>query len=230
MLLGLARYNEVHQHTRKRDGQPLTRGDVGVGCPMRAATDGNVTQLLDAVHHGEPGAVDALSAAIYDDLRVMARKHLARDFGPGMAGATIQPTILVNDTIMKLIRQRQRFDNAGHFFAIATKVMIRVLMDYHRARKAAKRGGDHDGVRVSLDPDQPQSHATGGVDVEMVERALTKLAALDARKADVVRYRVYWGMTVPQIAQALAVGDATIERDWSFAKAFLGKELAGLQS
>lgn len=194
---------------------------------MRTAANGNVTQLLDAVHGGEPGAVDALSEAIYDDLRVMARKHLAQDFGPGLAGATIQPTVLVNDTIMKLIRQRQRFDNAGHFFAIATKVMIRVLMDYHRARKAAKRGGAIDGVRVSLDPDHPHDPAdSDGADVEAIERALAKLAALDARKADVVRYRVYWGMTVNQIAQALGVGDATIERDWTFSKAYLAKELA----
>ena len=187
-----------------------------------------MTGLLAALHEGQPGAADALTAAIYDDLRVMAHKHLAADFGHDMAGATIQPTVLVNDTIMKLIRQRQRFDSAGHFFAIATKVMIRVLLDYHRARKAAKRQAG--GVRLSLDPEQAAAGPTSVAGVDEVDGVLGKLAALDARKADVVRYRVFWGMNNRQIAEALSVSDATVERDWTFAKAFLARELKAAMS
>jgi hypothetical protein len=111
---------------------------------------GEISELLGKVNAGEPGATDALAEAIHDDLRAMARKHLVRDLGRDMAGATIQPTILANDTLLKLIRQRQKYDNAGHLFAIASRLMMRLLIDYHRERKAAKRGGG--AVRVSLEP------------------------------------------------------------------------------
>lgn len=199
---------------------------------MTPQSDINWAALLADVNAGADGASDRLAAAVYDDLRAMARRHLAKDFGPGMAGVTIQPTVLASDTIMKLIRQRQAYDNAGHLFAIASRLMLRVLLDYHRERKAAKRGGG--AARVSLDPEAAGAGGAGGggggangdVDVEAVNDAIERLAALDARKADVVRYRVLWGLTVPEVAEALDVGRATVERDWAFAKAWLAKELA----
>src|SRR5262245_16371435 len=97
------------------------------------------TVLLDRLYAREPGAADELSAAVYEDLCAMARGHLGRDVGPKLRGVTIQPTMLANDTLMKLIRQRQQYDNRGHFFAIASKLMMRVLLDYHRARGTKKR-------------------------------------------------------------------------------------------
>ncbi|HLL88343.1 MAG TPA: ECF-type sigma factor [Tepidisphaeraceae bacterium] len=193
----------------------------------------DIQLLLADVNAGKPGSTDALAAAVHSDLRAMARRHLAKDFGAGMAGITIQPTILANDTLLKLIRQRQAYDNAGHLFAIASRLMLRVLLDYHRERKAQKRGGG--AARLSLDPDAPLAASGDGpgsgggdVDVEAVGNAIDKLAALDARKADVVKYRVLWGLTVPEVANALGVGRATVERDWAFAKAWLAKELAAL--
>ena len=164
-----------------------------------------ITRLLDAMNAGTPGASDELAAHIFDDLRAMARRRLKADGGARGAstGLSIQPTMLASDTLMKLIRQRERFDNAGHLFAIASRVMMRLLIDYHRARKAAKRGGAGDFVRVSLDPEQPESHADeGDLDVEALNGALARLARLDARKADVVRYRVLWGLTSAEIAKA----------------------------
>jgi RNA polymerase sigma factor (TIGR02999 family) len=129
---------------------------------------------------------------------------------------------------MKLIRQRQKYDNTGHFFAIASRLMMRVLLDYHRQRKAAKRGGGS--INVSLDVEHhdtsPSTAGHGEVDVEALNDALERLTLLDERKADVVRYRVLWGMTVPQASEALGVAIATVERDWAFAKAWLAKELA----
>jgi RNA polymerase sigma factor (TIGR02999 family) len=193
--------------------------------------DINWAALLADVNAGADGAPDRLAAAVYDDLRAMARRHLAKDFGPGMAGVTIQPTVLASDTLMKLIRQRQAYDSAGHLFAIASRLMLRVLLDYHRERKAAKRGGG--AARVSLDPEAAGSANGGGgadprdaVDVEAVNGAIERLATLDARKADVVKYRVLWGLTVPEVAEALGIGRATVERDWAFAKAWLASELA----
>jgi RNA polymerase sigma-70 factor (ECF subfamily) len=192
----------------------------------------DLTRLLEGVNAGTPGAFDDLAEAIHDHLRSMARRHLVRDFGPQMPGITIQPTVLANDTLMKLIRQRQKFDNSGHFFAIASRLMMRVLLDYHRERKAAKRGGS--AVRVPLDTSHDRQLADSGavvpgsgadVDLESINALVDRLAALDARKADVVRYRVLWGLNNPEIADALGVGLATVERDWSFARAWLAKEL-----
>lgn len=187
-----------------------------------------LTRLLEAAHSGDTRAVDDLSNAVYDELRAMARRHLARDGSAKQAGLTIQPTILASDTLMKLIRQRQQYDNSGHFFAIASRLMMRVLLDYHRQRRAAKRGGG--AVNLSLDPehhDVADDPTRGGeVDVEALNGALDRLAALDPRKADVVRYRVLWGLTVPQTSEALGVAVATVERDWAFAKTWLAKELS----
>lgn len=190
----------------------------------------DLTQLLEAVNAGRQGALDALAAAVHDDLRAMAHRHLAKDFGKGMAGITLQPTALADDTLMKLIRQRTRFDSAGHLFAIASRLMMRLLLDYHRSRKARKRGGG--AVQVSLDPD---AELTAGddpdaPDIEALNDALEKLALLDARKADVVKYRVLWGLTVPQVAQTLGVAVATVERDWTFARTWLLRELSSCRN
>lgn len=199
---------------------------------MSADRPQDLTVLLDAFHSDAPGSEDQLAEAVYEQLRAMARRHLARDGAADGAGLTIQPTVLASDTLMKLIQQRQQYDNSGHFFAIASRLMMRVLVDYHRARKAAKRGGG--AVNVSLDPQQHDvavdvpvhPSEASDVDIEALDTALEKLAKLDARKADVVRYRVLWGLTVPQISHTLGVAVATVERDWSFAKAWLAKELS----
>jgi RNA polymerase sigma factor (TIGR02999 family) len=186
----------------------------------------DLTVLLQAANDNRPGALDELSEAIYEELRAMARRHLSREFGAKMAGITIQPTVLANDTLMKLVRQRQKFDNSGHFFAIASRLMMRVLIDYHRERKAQKRGGG--AVRVALDPDSNDPVAPSNesdLDIEALNLALDRLGRLGPRKADVVRYRLLWGMTVPQTAEALGVAVATIERDWAFARVWLAKEL-----
>jgi RNA polymerase sigma factor (TIGR02999 family) len=201
---------------------------------MAAATEPcRLAELLNAVNLGRPEAADRLASAVHDELRVMARGHLAKKFGRAMPGVTIQPTVLANDTFMKLLRQRQRFDNAGHFFAIATRLMIRALLDYQRERTAKKRGGD--AMKVSLCPELDtaatrRSPCNDDVDVEALDGALKKLAALDARKADVVKYRVLWGFTTAQAAQAIGTTVTTVERDWSFAKAWLAKELKPLVS
>ena len=197
---------------------------------MDTVNDRNLTQLLEKVQAGEAGASDKLASTVYDDLRAMAARHLAREHGGGRGarGLTIQPTVLADDTLMNLIRQRQRFDSTGHFFAIASRVMMRVLIDYHRERKAAKRGGG--ALRISLEPKHDRAAPSDGdnddVDVEAVAAALEALEKLDARKAEVVRYRIIWGLTVPEAAEALGVGRATVERDWSFVKTWLAKELS----
>lgn len=193
---------------------------------MTAPRSEEVTCLLQRLNDGEDDALERLMEVVHEDLRGMARRHMDRQFSPGQPGVTLQPTALVNETFMKLIKQRQRYDNRGHFFAIATRLMIRVLIDYARRRKAAKRGGGW--VRVSIDVDRhaaaPQAEEEGA-EVSALVAALEKLEQLDPRKADVVKLRVLWGLTIGEIAESLDVGRATVDRDWSFAKAWLKNEI-----
>jgi len=196
---------------------------------MKDNNGGDITRLLERANEGEGGALDDLMRVVNDELRGVADRHMRRVFGQGLPGITLQPTALVNEAFLKLIKQRKKYDNRGHFFAIATKVLLRVLMDYHRERAAKKRGGGW--VRVPLDPDLQTVMQDGGVEAEAaaipeVAAALEKLEALDERKANIVRLRVLWGLTIDEAAEALGVSHATVERDWEFARAWLGKELA----
>lgn len=194
---------------------------------MRAQSSEDVTFLLQRLNAGARDGQDRLMEAVYDQLRAIAQRHMDRQFGPGQPGVTLQPTALVNETWMKLIKQRRKYDNRGQFFAIATKLMIRVLMDYHRRRKADKRGGGD--IRVSLDVDRHQPEAPPTDDepeLPDLMAALDRLATLDARKAEVVKLRVFWGLTIGEVAESLGVGRATVDRDWSFSRAWLKNEIA----
>ena len=196
------------------------------------AQDGHITQLLRAVDEGADGAMDKLMEAVYADLERVAQRHMGQVFGRGLPGVTLEPAALVNESFMKLIKQRNAYDNRGQFFAIATKVMLRVLVDYQRRRSAAKRGGDRQRITLQLDG---HPHAEGGlptgepIEVGCLVTALERLEALDARKADVVKLRVVWGLEMREIAESLSVSLATVERDWAFSKAWLAREANAMQ-
>ncbi len=160
----------------------------------------------------------------------MAERHLHRRFGRSAAGLTWQPTALVNETLLRMIKQRQQFDNQGHFFAIATTMMERVLLDYIRRRRAEKRGGE--AIRVQFDPAVHSPAASGdgeNCDMEALLRALARLAMMDARKAEVARMRLIWGLEINEVAASLGVSHATVERDWRFAYAWLKRDVAAHQ-
>jgi RNA polymerase sigma factor (TIGR02999 family) len=187
----------------------------------------DITRLLRRIEDGESAAMDELMRVVYDDLERMAASHLRRHFGARAAALTLEPAALVNESYLRLIKQRKGFDNRGQFFAVATKVMLRVLMDYRRHRMAAKRGGDQP-AKLTL-----ALHAEGAaagspppalIEVEALAAALEGLERLDPRKADVVRMRVVWGMTVPEVAEALDVSPSAVDRDWRFAKAWIAEE------
>ena len=198
---------------------------------METSSIGKVTRLLERLNAGEEGAMERLIDVVYEDLRAMAHRQMNRVFGPGHPGVTLQPTALAHETYLKLIKQRRKYDNRGHFFALATKIMIRVLIDYQRNRKAGKRGGDW--VRKSLDVDvdavRPDAagdpRGRGTDDLPALLQALDRLETLDARKADVVKYRVFWGLSKDEIVKNLDISRATVNRDWKFAKAWLKKEI-----
>lgn len=189
------------------------------------ASEHEITLLLQKAHSGDPGALDELTKRVYRDLRAIAGRRLRQRFGANARGLTLQPTALVNETYLKLIRQRKPYENREQFFALATRAMMCVLADYCRRHAAQKRGGGY--KRTSLEEAEPLDPQLPGSDEQLAAllEALERLEALDPRKAEVVKLRVLWGLTVEEIAQTLAVGPATIDRDWRFARRWLRKEV-----
>lgn len=185
-----------------------------------------ITRLLREVEAGREGAMDDLMAEVYSDLQRMAESYLRKQFGDRAQAITLEPAALVNESFLKLIQQRSRFDNRGHFFAIASRSMLRVLIDYRRRRGAAKRGGAGTHITLVLDERKIADHQTRTevIEVEQLSAVLDTLETLSPRKADVVRLRVIWGLDLGQIAVSLDVSRSTVERDWRFAKAWLAEQ------
>lgn len=191
-----------------------------------------ITLLLRELDQGTPGALDRLMEQVHDELSRMAATQLRRLYGGRAGQITLEPAALVNESFLRLLRQRQRFDNRGQFFAIATTIMLRVLRDHQRERAALKRGagqraagGDEPRTLVAIEAsDDGRSEFTRAIEIDALIASLDRLAALDPRKADIVRMRVVWGMTVPLIAEALGISTSSVDREWRFAKAWLATE------
>ena len=180
--------------------------------------DTGITRLLLAWRHGDEQALQALVPLVYDELRRIARRHLGRE----RPGHTLQPTALVNEAYVRLVDARDlSLKDRTHFFAIASRLMRQVLVDAARARHAEKRGG---GVApVELDADRFAVERS--LDLLRLDDALEALAAADARKARVVELKVFGGLSVADIASALAISPDTVTRDWQFATSWLKREL-----
>ena len=180
----------------------------------------DITQLLDAAHGGDSQAMDQVLSTLYQELHAMARRQLA-----GQQGQTLDATALVHEAYLKLIGRREaQFEDRAHFFAYAASAMRSVVVDYARQRLAQKRGGDLH--RVTELPEEVE----GGLrlDEEMLglDTALTKLAELDTRLAQVVELRYFAGLSELEIASLLKRSERSIRRDWQKARMFL---LASLQ-
>jgi RNA polymerase sigma factor (TIGR02999 family) len=192
----------------------------GTGMTLPEPTD--ITRLLHALESGDPGAADELAPLVYEQLHQLAVRALSHE----QVGHTLQPTALVHEAFLLLAGQRSaNWQDRTHFFAMAARLMRRILVDHARKRLATKRQG---GVRVTLD----DSLVSGDDDVERnldviaVEEALTRLESLDERPARVVELRFFAGLNVEETAKALNISPASVVRDWAFAKAFLRRELA----
>ncbi len=188
---------------------------------------GDITILLRQAELGRAGALDELMDLVYRDLEGIALSHLSRRFGQKANVVTMEPAALVNETFLRLIKQRKTYDNRGQFFAVATKVMLRVLVDYQRQRLAARRGGGRKRITLFLDgrpgPAGDPAEATQ-IEIEGLVQALERLEALDPRQAEVVKMRVVWGLDIQEISEALGLSHSTVKRDWRFAKAWLMDE------
>jgi RNA polymerase sigma-70 factor, ECF subfamily len=178
----------------------------------------DITTLLTEMQSGEKGAESRLLELVYHDLRRIARRCMRNE----RAGHTLQPTELVNEAYVRLVRsENNAWKDRAHFFAVAAQVMRRILVDYARARNSAKRGY---GNRVDLD----KAELSVTLDAEQIlslDAALTRLAQWDARRSRVVEMRVFGGLTEAEIAQVLGVATRTVKRDWSLARAWLYGEL-----
>jgi len=187
----------------------------------RDAAPAGVTQLLLDWHNGDKEALDRVLPLVYGELRRLAAGYLSREG----VGHTLQPTALVHEAYLRLVDQRQvDWRNRAQFLGIAASMMRRILVNHARDRVAAKRGGDAERVSLSL-----VETPSGGADVDLIalEDALGRLAALDARKAQVVELKFFGGLTVEEIAEVLQVSGATVEREWSFARAWLYDAIEG---
>jgi RNA polymerase sigma factor (TIGR02999 family) len=185
---------------------------------MNQEITGLLNQLASGDGDDDGGVGASLVKAVVDRLERIAARELAQRNRGALDGLTMEPRMFAHDALLKVIGQRLTFDNRRHFFAYATQVMVREMVDYHRARRAQKRGGED--IRVSLSDAQLQS-----VDVEELPPLLSELQALDSRKADVVRLRVFWGADNDEVAELLGVSPSTVDRDWRFARRWLATRL-----
>lgn len=182
---------------------------------------GQVTQCLRRLRDGDEDALEQLMPLLYDELRVLARKQLRSE----RSGHTLSTTALVNEAYLRLVDQRQlRPEDRAQFFAIAATTMRRILVDYARARKRLKRGGEQQPIPL----EEAESFLTDeeADEVLALDAALDRLATLEPRVVQVVQCRFYSGLTLDETAQALDVSVKTVQRDWIAARAWLRKEIA----
>ena len=185
--------------------------------PETADSDG-ISELLADWAAQDPKALDRLVPLVYKELRRLAHYHMRGE----RAAHTLQTTALVNEVYLRLagIKGLQWRDRA-HFFAMAGTLMRRVLVDYARQQKRDKRGG---GVAVTSLEGHDVS-AAPSVDIEALDEALQRLAAVDPQQCRIVELRFFGGLSIEETAEALGISPATVKRDWTTAKAWLHYEL-----
>jgi RNA polymerase sigma factor (TIGR02999 family) len=178
-----------------------------------------VTQLLVAWGNGDQVARDQLMSVVYHELHRLAHHYMKQE----SPGHTLQTSGLVNEAFLRLVDQRDvHWQNRAHFFGIAAKMMRRILVDYARGRRYAKRGG---GLReISLDDAIVSDER--GADVVALDEALEQLAKIDLRKSQIVELRFFGGLSIDETAEVLDVSPGTVMRDWTLAKAWLRREMS----
>jgi RNA polymerase sigma factor (TIGR02999 family) len=176
--------------------------------------------LVDRATRGDAPALEALMPLVYAELRRLAAHYLKGE----RPGQTLQPTALVHEAYLKLLKDRpERWQNRAHFSAIAAHAMRQILIERARARDALKRGGGQ--PRVTFDEGLPAAAPDHPVDMLALDAALDRLAALDAGQARIVELRFFGGLSIEETAEAMKISPATVKRHWAVARAWLAKEL-----
>jgi RNA polymerase sigma factor (TIGR02999 family) len=181
----------------------------------------DVTRLLDAAAAGDPKSAAELLPLVYVELRKLAAARMA-DEKPGQ---TLQPTALVHEAYLRLVGGGDRaWDSRGHFFAAAAEAMRRIVVESARRKKRLKHGGGHERVEVEL-AELPTRLPPD--DLIALDEALTRLERLDPVKARLVTLRYFAGLTIEQAAEAIGISRVTAHRYWTFARAWLHKQVTG---
>jgi RNA polymerase sigma factor (TIGR02999 family) len=180
-----------------------------------------VTRILSAIDQGDPDAAEQLLPLVYDELRKLAAHKLAQE----KPGQTLQATALVHEAYLRLVdvAQPQRWDSRRHFFAAAAEAMRRILIENVRRKKRGKHGGGRQ--RFDLD-DVPIISAEPSENLLELDEALGRLEQTDALAAQIVKLRYFAGLTMADTADALGLPLRTAERNWTFARSWLHRELA----
>ena len=184
----------------------------------------DVTRILHEWKDGSHEALDRLIPIVYEELRIIASRQLAREWRHDR----LQTTTVVNEAYIKLFAQRQvDWQNRGHFFAIAAQLMRRILVDHARSELREKHGGGAIHVELSDALSKPAEPSLDVLDAVALDAALQKLEALDPDQGRIVELRFFGGLTVEETAAALGISPATVKREWAVAKGWLYRELTG---
>src|SRR5262245_6571060 len=180
---------------------------------------GDITRLLEAADAGDPKAAAELLPLVYDELRKLASRKMARE----KPGQTLDATALVHEVYLRLVdgRDDRRWRSRGHFLRAAAEAMRHILVDRARRKQSQKRGGGR--RRVAFD----EGRLAAGDEREIlaVDEALDGLAAVDAQAAELVQLRYFAGLSIPDAARALNIGARSADRLWAFARAWLRREI-----
>ena len=184
----------------------------------------DVTRLLQEWRSGNRAALEQLTPLVYDELHVIAARHMAREWRVSV----YQTTALVSEAYLKLVGQRDvDWQNRAHFFAIAAQMMRRILIDNARGELRKKRGGGTPPALLEEANSTAADEPVDRVDIVALDSALSKLEALDPDQARIVELRFFGGLTVEETAAVIGVSPATIKREWSVAKGWLYREMTG---
>jgi RNA polymerase sigma factor (TIGR02999 family) len=180
----------------------------------------DVSRILEKIQQGGPAAADQLLPLVYDELRKLAAARLAQE----KPGQTLQATALVHEAYLRLLGKTpdKPWDHRGHFFAAAAEAMRRILVEQARRKRRIRHGGALQ--RIELDQAYPLVESPRE-ELLALDEALTRLAALNPIRAEVVKLRFFAGLTMPEVAQTLGISLPTAERYWAFARTWLFAEL-----
>jgi RNA polymerase sigma factor (TIGR02999 family) len=177
-----------------------------------------VTELLLKWKCGDQDSLHVLLPLVYNELRRLAQHHLRGE----RPDHTLQSTALVHEAYLRLVKPgSMRFESRGHFFALASQLMREILVDHARHRRAAKRDG---GERLTLE-EAAELAGSKGVDLVALDDALNELAKLNPRQCRIVEMKFFGGLSIGEVAEVLTVSTATVERDWTVARAWLYREI-----
>jgi RNA polymerase sigma factor (TIGR02999 family) len=186
-----------------------------------SSSSSHATELLLAWQRGEASALDRLVPLVHQELHRLARRYMGRE----RRDHTLQATALINEAYVRLIEGTQvPWQNRAHFFALAARMMRRILVDCARAHHNHKRGGDRE--KVTLDEALIVAPQADG-DLVALDHALQKLERVHPRKSQVVELKFFGGLNLDETAEALQISRDTVKRDWRFAKLWLLRELTG---